>query len=426
MIMLRTFSKPLFFALLLMLSASQVVCAEVKQYQYDGKLPFVQMMLNMMVAMGMLDRVPVSGLYGSYPYPGSSLSNYNNPYMRALALRGLSNGLYPGASTSYLKNPYLFNSATQNLYGGYPNTGYGTNPFLSTPWLQSPWSQPALNSVSPLWGSPSWGVLPTESYPLNNYWSGTDLTGWVNEPWETSSWNPEAESRQSETTKAESQAQSAPINSPLVQIYNTSNDTQHRVDSQQQVRQPAQNNRYNSSPLAKLAPPDYRDGPPRSEPYSRQPGPAAGRPPQEPPRSQTKVYQKPCITDFCGLKKPDLDGFWVAQNGEMLGIKNQQFLWSDGASRYLSGRIKIENEYLLASVEGHEQIMTFKYKLAGNHLLTLQPDGVIREFTRMTATQYYNQFPYDQYEGYGQNYDLNYGPSYSPNYGQGYTDDYYP
>jgi len=397
--MLKVLSKSLFFTLLLTLSGSQALHAEVKQYQYDGKLPFVQMMLNMMVAMGMLDRVPVSGLYGSYPYSGSTLSNLNNPYMRALALRGLS----PGLSSSYLQNPYQLNSATRNLYGGYPNTGYGNNPFLSTPWLQSPWSQQALNSASPLWGNPSWGVLPTESYPLNNnYWSGTDLTGWVNEPWETSSWNPKADS-----TKAENPAQSVPANSPLVQIYNSSNEVQQQRESQptHPVQQPAptqQNRRYNSSPLSKLAPPDYRGGPPMSAPY-------AG-PPQGQSHSQTNVYQKPCITDFCGLKKPDLDGFWVAQNGEMLGIKNQQFLWSDGASRYLSGWIKVQNEYLLANVEGHEQTMTFKYKLAGNHLLTLQPDGVMREFTRMTANQYYDQFPYDQYQGYQKNY----------------ADDYYP
>jgi hypothetical protein len=253
-----------------------------------------------------------------------------------------------------------------------------------------------------------------ESYPQNNYWSGTDLTGWVNEPWETSSWNPKADS-----TKDENLSQSVPANSPLVQIYNSSNETQHRIESQptHPVQQPAptqQNRRYNSSPLSKLAPPDYRGGPPMPAPYAGPPGGYSNGPLQGPPRSQTKVYQKPCITDFCGLKKPDLDGFWVAQNGEMLGIKNQQFLWSDGASRYLSGRIKVENEYLRAIVEGHEQIMTFKYKLAGNHLLTLQPDGVIREFTRMTASQYYDQFPYDQYQGYGQNY------------GQEYAGDYYP
>ena len=408
--MLKALSKSLFFALLLTISCSQAVLAEVKQYQYDGKLPFVQMMLNMMVAMGMLDRVPVSGLYGSYPYPGASLSNMNNPYMRALALRGLS----PGLTSSYLRNPYALNSGTRNQYGLYPNSGYGNNPFLTSPWLQSPWSQQALNSASPVWGSPSWGVLPVESYPRYNYWSGTDLTGWVNEPWESSSWNPEADSRQAENTRVESQAQSAPANSPLVQIYNSTTDTQHRVTTQPQVRQPAQSERYNSSPLSKLVPPDYRGYPPMAEPYARPPQPPSNRPPRESSHAQTKVYQKPCITDFCGLKKPNLDGFWVAQNGEMLGIKNQQFLWSDGVSRHLTGRIKVENEYLQAWVEGHDQLMTFKYKLAGNHLLTLQPDGVIREFTRMTANQYYDQYydqsPYDQYQGYGQDYANEYYP----------------
>jgi len=72
--------------------------------------------------------------------------------------------------------------------------------------------------------------------------------------------------------------------------------------------------------------------------------------------------------------------------------------------------MKVQNEYLLASVEGSDQIMRFKYKLAGNHLLTLQPDGVIREFVRMTANQYYDQFPYEQYPGYGQNPGTEYYP----------------
>jgi len=355
--MLKALPKSLLFALLLTISGTQAVCAEVKQYQYDGKLPFVQMMLNMMVAMGMLDRVPVTGLYGSYPYGGSTWSNLNNPYMRALALRGFS----PGLTSSYLRNPYAFNSVTQNLYGGYPNTGYGNNPFLSTPWLQSPWTQPGLNTASPLWGNPNWGVLPVESYPLYDYWSGTDLTGWVNEPWETSSWNPDAENAKTDNAKAESSSQSVPVNSPLVQIYNSTDDAQRRIVSQpnhpgRQSAPPPRNSRYNSSPLAKLAPPDYRDGRQMQESYDRPPAGYSHRPtPRQPSHTKTKVYQKPCVTDFCGLKKPNLNGFWVAQNGEMLGIKNQKFLWSDGASRYLTGVMKVQNEYLLASVEGSDR-----------------------------------------------------------------------
>ncbi|RKZ58400.1 MAG: hypothetical protein DRQ44_14755 [Gammaproteobacteria bacterium] len=109
--------------------------------------------------------------------------------------------------------------------------------------------------------------------------------------------------------------------------------------------------------------------------------------------------EKPCITDFCGLKKPNLNGLWVAQDGEMLGIKNKRYLWSDGDSRYLTGQLKVQNEYLLANVDGHEKLMRFKYKLAGNHLLTMQPDGKIREFVRTPNNRYDGQYPgygYDQ------------------------------
>jgi len=91
-----------------------------------------------------------------------------------------------------------------------------------------------------------------------------------------------------------------------------------------------------------------------------------------------------------------LKGLWVAQNGELLGINNQKFLWSDGTERYITGQIKIQNEYLLARVEGKEQLMRFKYKLAGDHLLTMQPDGVIREFIRMSPEQFYGNY----YDGY--------------------------
>ena len=62
-----------------------------------------------------------------------------------------------------------------------------------------------------------------------------------------------------------------------------------------------------------------------------------------------------------------------------------------------TGEIKLQNEYLLARVEGSEQLMRFKYKLAGDHLLTMQPDGKIREFIR-TPGNFSGQYPA---QGYG-------------------------
>ena len=56
--------------------------AEIKNYQYDGKLPFVQMMLNMMVAMGILDRVPMGGIYNRYGQYGMPNNRYAGLWSR--------------------------------------------------------------------------------------------------------------------------------------------------------------------------------------------------------------------------------------------------------------------------------------------------------------------------------------------------------
>ena len=104
----------------------------------------------------------------------------------------------------------------------------------------------------------------------------------------------------------------------------------------------------------------------------------------------------------------------------MLGINNHRYLWSDGSSRYLTGQVKIQNEYLTANVDDHEQILRFKYKLAGNHLLTMQPDGTIREFVKMSRSQYQN-FNLGRYnQNYGQNNGQKYGQSYGQNFGRDY------
>lgn len=382
--------------LLLTVMASQAVRAEVKLYRYDGKLPFIRMMLGMMDAMGVIDRVPANGAYGGYGYPSSPWSNYSNPTMRALAMRGI----YPGSSSSFNNNPY---------------SGHANNPFSRSPWGQSPWSQSGQYGspfASPLWGSPDWGVLPTQNYSTydypgypQSYWSSSDLDGWVNEPWERSEWNPDAErsanSVQTQVPRqapAQQQAQVAQPSAPLVQNFNFGAPENGQPD---RGRNNGPSSSANSrSPLSKLAPPRQppqqlarqSSRPPAAQQMRQSPLRKKVMPPPGAQQPRKKIRQKPCVTEFCGLKKPNLNGLWVAQNGEMLGVNNQKFLWSDGTERYLTGQIKIQNEYLLARVEGKEQLMRFKYKLAGDHLLTMQPDGVIREFVRMSPGQYYGNY----------------------------------
>ena len=85
----------------------------------------------------------------------------------------------------------------------------------------------------------------------------------------------------------------------------------------------------------------------------------------------------------------------------MLGINGDRYLWTDGYSRYLSGKIKVQNEYLLTSVDDHDELIRFKYKLAGNNLLTLRSDGTMREFIRMPVHRYRDEY---RYYGRGEGY----------------------
>ena len=371
---LKTLTRITIFALLLAVSGSQIAHAQTRLYQSDSKLPFVKMMMSMMEAMGVLDRVSNNRAYGAYGYPGS---NYTN------------------------------------------------NTFSRSPWQQSPWTQSAFGGASPAWGSPDWGVLPTHRYSYNSYgpygtrWSSTDLDGWVKEPWESSEWNPEAEAKTQVQPpvqmRAPQQAQPAQPIIPIVQNfnYNSPEALQQRerpgnnVRANDRLNNIQQKNRQLSgpSPLAKLLP---------SRQNSRPAVPLGAQARSQFSQSQLSAKQskkqhrqeKPCVTDFCGLKKPNLNGLWVAQDGEMLGIKNKRYLWSDGDSRYLTGQLHVQNEYLLANVDGQEKLMRFKYKISGNHLLTMQPDGNIREFVRTPNNRYDGQYPgygYDQ--GYRQNYD---------------------
>lgn len=284
----KTQRLAIFLVILLMPLSGPVISAQTKVYQYDGDLPFVKMMLNMMTVMGILDRLP--------------------------------------------------NNRTNNNYG---ESRYGTS---------------SKHSTSP-WGNPSWGVLPAESYTLYGAPSaGDDLSGWVNESWEKSERNSNADRKN--TSSAQPQM-------PIVQnfSYNVPENS------------PYQARQY--SPLEK-----------------RQPlNPSSNRSLKETVDSSKEPkllsQQKPCVTDFCGLKKPILNGLWVAENGELLGVKNSRYLWSDSKSRYLTGTLKVQNEFLLANIDGYERLMKFKYKLAGNRLLMVKLDGEARDFTRLSAEEYY-------------------------------------
>ena len=452
--MLRALTKTVMFALLLTALSSTVSRAEVKIYQYDGKLPFVQMMLNMIVAMGVLDRIPGHVVYGNGPYGYGSRSSLSNPYLRALALRGYpvsgltGNSLYgrslglgsPWNSTPWMSSPWTGYSFPYGRGFGSPWTGswldsdsvwgdsfgwpgsyaypgaYGYGPYSGV----DDWDRAAL------WASPTWGVLPVDDTALGDVpegspWKSDDLQAWVNEPWseiDPADWSQPA-SRPGKGPPMAALPQPAPQQSPQQPIVLNNIITTGPADAPAQpgpaqVPAPAPAEAPGvQSPLAKLGAPAAvnQRQPEAAEEASRlQASPlykyseqaqkyvlANPRDEQEyesqlqykkvmPPSMARRKPQddRLCVTEHCGLRKPDINGLWVSQDGEMLGVRSGRYLWTDGISRYLTGHIKVTNEYLLTNVEGYDAIMRFKYKLANDNLLTMQEDGTIREFVRVT------------------------------------------
>lgn len=77
-----------------------------------------------------------------------------------------------------------------------------------------------------------------------------------------------------------------------------------------------------------------------------------------------------------------LDGVWVTQYGEMLGIKGRQFLWSDGKTRYLTGEFKRRANDFSLKVSKSGYVVSYQYIVDGNHMQTRDINGVVRSFLR--------------------------------------------
>ncbi|MCW8935254.1 MAG: hypothetical protein OQK98_11070 [Gammaproteobacteria bacterium] len=81
-------------------------------------------------------------------------------------------------------------------------------------------------------------------------------------------------------------------------------------------------------------------------------------------------------------KRIRLDGVWITQHGEMLGIKGRQFLWSDGKSRYLTGEFVRRPKDFSLKVSQSGYIASYQYLLDGNYMQTRDTNGVVRSFVR--------------------------------------------
>ena len=141
---------------------------------------------------------------------------------------------------------------------------------------------------------------------------------------------------------------------------------------------------------------NYYANPSFESPYSAQYNLNSPLVPQRnvPYSNPSEVISNPrfsCVTGNCGNNKSvQLNGVWVTRYGEMLGIKNNDFLWSDGRTRYLKGLVKVrENDFSL-KVNGNGPIMSYQYQIDNMRLQTRDTNGEVRNFIRMPMNQRYS------------------------------------
>jgi len=105
------------------------------------------------------------------------------------------------------------------------------------------------------------------------------------------------------------------------------------------------------------------------------------------PQSNNNLSQE-CAGGNCERNKPlRLDGVWVTQHGEILGIKGHQFLWSDGKSQYLTGEFKRRANDFSLKVSQSGYIVSYEYIVDGNHMQTRDNNGIVRSFLRAPYNQ---------------------------------------
>ena len=70
----------------------------------------------------------------------------------------------------------------------------------------------------------------------------------------------------------------------------------------------------------------------------------------------------------------------------MLGIKNDQFFWTDGQELHMSGLMNVSDDHVVANNDGSNEQISYDYRVQGNELLTRDEGGVVRIFWRYQPT----------------------------------------
>ena len=426
----------------LLCTASNVE-ARLKYYRYNANIPMVETTLNMMVAMGVIEQIPGYLVHDGNPY--SRLANaqygrdprapyavpvntgyYNTPgygRYRGWGSNPYASSYYPDATSynPYVSNYYPFANSYYSSTYGYPY-GYGggysnwNNPWDSQ-WLSDPgfvpqspspwntaWGDPWNN---PQWSSPwntTWGNPWNNAYSshLNSPWSSL----WgnrLNTPW-ANSWNyPGGVAGNNLWASPLSNTQANPFVNPLA---GTIPGTMVPGASVPGTAIPG----YSGNMVSPSYTPGYFTGNTPSSNYGTggpssfgNDNPARGTPSGSgAPKANSFNINNISLNGDSGPVRWSnarnrshadasvnrrLDGLWIGDRGEMLGIRGDNFLWYDGKDRYANGTLRSTPTMLMVTRAGTHRELSMHYRLAGNELRTVGRSGKTRTFQRKQLLQ---------------------------------------
>lgn len=95
-----------------------------------------------------------------------------------------------------------------------------------------------------------------------------------------------------------------------------------------------------------------------------------------------------CLATPC-VQASALDGVWISASGDMLGIKRNRILWSNGHDAHVSGVFAAAPDYLIVQLDGSSRKLPYEYHLQGNQLQLKDAQGKVRRFYRLPGSNYY-------------------------------------
>ena len=364
------------------------------------------------------DISPYRSYYDSrYDYGGpyeSWDSAWNNPW----------DG-YWGGRYSY-NSPYGYNNPYRSFNSPY---GYN-NPYSSwdSPW-GGPWSNTGFSTWgSPTWGSPTWGN-PTWGNPWNSVYGsqwgapwGSQWGNQLNSPWGGNGYSPWTSSWNNPWISPWSSTVMNPFASPYGGIWNGSgvpgssipgytapgysvpgysvpgNSTMPMSPGYSQGYTPGNTSTHGNGGHGASSTVDdggsvnthIRTDKTNDHSYTFRKS-AASVPSNRHDRPHRRAHDRNDNRQEWPSRQSRLDGLWIGDSGEMLGIRGNSFLFYDGNKRYADGRLSKTPTMLKATVSGSNRVFNMQYRLVGNELFTVSRNGKMRAFSRTPLMQSHNE-----------------------------------